>query len=178
MKYGQIIRQAWQIIKHTRILWVLGLINFLVPFIKFGKTNNLALTCIIGIVSLIPLFFYVFSPYAIITSAEKVIQGETPSLKETWIEFKSILGRLILYILASIVPVGFVLICSFILLRLIFLVLHISMAYWTWNITLVALLGGPYLMGIFSFGYYGLVIHKMGVLKSISMASVLSIPTF
>jgi hypothetical protein len=43
MKYGEIIGQAWQIVKRTRILWVLGLMNFLVPFIKFGKTNDYTL---------------------------------------------------------------------------------------------------------------------------------------
>ena len=166
MKYGQIIQQAWQIIRRTKLLWILGGINFLLPFIKVGSPNTLGLDCLTLVFSSITLFIAFFSPYAIVSSTEKVLQGVTPKFREILTGFKCVIGRQILLVLAELIPIGLIFSFSAILLGMTFSILNLNITDVRSQVYMAIWLISPF-AGFINFSFYGLVINKMGVLESL-----------
>ncbi len=170
MNYAQIIWQAWQIIKRTRILWVVGLINFIQYLINFRNTNNLVLGCISFLYVLLILSIIVlFSPFASILSAEKAFQGEKPQFKEIWAEFKSMLmlGRQLLFYLAFIIPGGLIFLCSLLSVAIAINIMKIDIPDTNARFFLASFFSRLFFDGFLYFSLYGLFIHKMDVIKSL-----------
>ena len=167
MKYGQTIRQAWLILKRTKLLWLLGLIYFSGSFLEIQRTNNLGLECVLVLTSSLSLFLMGFSQIGVILCTDKVIREESPSFTEVWMVFKSNFWRLILLYLASLIPWGFLSLCALISLVPINMLFNNAINDTRTRILLASLISSPFINGIYLFSLFGLLLHKMGVLKSI-----------
>jgi len=167
MKYGKLIVQAWQILKRTKLLWLFGIIYFLTYYAKIKRTDILALECVSALISGLSLFLVGFSLVGMILCTDKVIHGESPSFKEIWLEYKVNLGRLILLFLAFLIPCGIIFLCAYLSLGLTNTLFSNAANDITLRIWLASWISGPFISGIITFSYYGLILHKLGILKSV-----------
>jgi hypothetical protein len=169
MNYGQIIGQAWSLIKRTPILWFFLFFNFLafliLPYVQV--TNTLVSVCLGMILVLLVLIFDLFYPFVIVISTEKVIQGEMPRFNDIWNDFKRQIGRLILFYLAMILPTGLLFICFSLTVGFTFNIAQFTITDYTTRITLLTFLFSLIFGALGAFSFYGLVLHHLGVLKSI-----------
>jgi hypothetical protein len=166
MNYGQIIGQAWQIIKRTKVILFIGLINVLMPFLLINQPKNLGMSCL-ALILLIPYFLIlIFSPYAIIISTEKVLQAETPRLSEIWGSFKKIFWRLILLEIIFLVPILIVLYFLWFIQNAILNALGLVIANSQSQTFRISILTSFFVIGLMNYCYYGLIFHKMGVIRS------------
>jgi hypothetical protein len=160
MKYGQIIGQAWQIFRRTKLLWLFAFMYFLSGFITFDKSSSSILACISLSLILLSLFLFSFSLIGMILCVDEVIRGESPSLREIWLQYKANLGRSFLLFNSVSIPFIIIYFCANISLTGIISDKSIRSYLAGGVITLFA-------SGFLSFCFYGLILHKMGVLKSL-----------
>jgi hypothetical protein len=161
MNYGQLIGQAWQVIKKTKLLQLFILL-FCMSFIPLYKTGSSVLNCIWLFLLLITYIIVLpLSMIGVTLSAESTLQGKPITFKEIWLEFRAnFLRYYALIVIIGILPVTFLFFSN--------RVLNGSFTTSNWMTLFLNNLINLFTNGITYFGLFSLLIPKMDVSTSIS----------
>lgn len=165
MHYGQIIAQAWQIIKRTKLLWLFGLLNFLSGFIHFRRMETTGLACLSVIISCTSLLLDLFSMFGFITCTDTAIQGHPSSFRETWDSFQSKPGRVVLLVLTIVFAIAICYFFGAILVGLINLAAKNALADARLRVFLTFLITSSFYNIIITYAYFGLTTHRQKVCR-------------
>ena len=120
------------------------------------------MACLSLIILGLSFFLFGLSHLGMVISADAAIRGESSSLKEIWFAYTRIFWRWILVLLICAIPIGVVYICALHSMEPINTINDIQTRF-----LLAILIVAPFAGGIYTFSLYGLILHKLGVPKSV-----------